>query len=159
MFMDRYVRQQLPDVEVLAAVNELRDQFQIRKRMQTRKEFRSMTIAREPYPGLTTGIDPIAYVLEKYGDEIRSGILGSARLRKIDLKLYEALYDRLGRADPPMTVAGFFEKQQSGVQFGEGKQGALNARRVRALAVILGQPDADTMGFFSSIRSGHILSR
>lgn len=133
-----FAAKELPDLSVLAAVRELRDQAH----------------AKEPdlpqYPGLRSGIDPMEFALEHLGEAIRSGGLTAGQLAVRDSKLYDGIRDRLSLRTPPMTVSEFFESLKP-----EHKKGRAMDRRVRAVATVLDTSERAAGLFFYSV-SAHL---
>lgn len=141
--LDSFVSARLPQLEVLSAVSELRELAQPRN-----------VKAKLPYPGRRGGIDPVTYLKDHYGDEIRAGRLGPGRLETIDRALYASIYGRLPLMSPPMNMAQLFDSIAD-----EGKKGRPSTRRLRALSTILGMNEKDTASFLSGVRPDRVRQR
>lgn len=134
-----FMAQHMPDVGVLEAVRELRVVVQGRtERMEQKGRFSSLVKAG--------GADPIAYALEHYGDEIRSGRMPPQELFRVDKVLYAGLTYTLKRQEPPQTIAEFF----AGLRADDKPQDRVG-RRSRACAQILGTNEVQAAKFLGSI--------
>ena len=135
-----FVRELFPELDVLDAVSELRDQFHSKK-----------VVCKTRFPGRRSGTDAKAFTLEQYGDEIRSGALGPGRLETIDQNLYMSLRQRLESETPARSVAEFFAEHAA-----EEKQGSPLARRINACASILDTTPTDAGRFFAGVRPDRV---
>lgn len=102
--------------------------------------------AAKPYDGIA---DPIEYLLEHYGEEIREGQLRAGRLCAIDPKLHDAVRYQLGKGQPSKTVGQFMDELAGYEQPSRTNY----RRRIGALATLLGSTEAEAAKFFGSIHA------
>lgn len=130
---DRFVKTVLPEIAVLEAVKELREQFH------------PHPVGQKPtYPGKRACPDARKFLMEHYGEDIENGSLTPGILQSIDKYLYTALYrDLEGTGE---TVADVVRPR-----------GKPYARRAVACAAILGTADTEEAGrFFGSLRADRV---
>jgi hypothetical protein len=137
--LSEFFQAELPEIDALPAVRELRWQAH-----------RHKVEPKAPYPGKRQGVEAIPYLLREYGDEIRSGALGSGRLHTIDSSLCSAVVLDLRRANPPMTIGEFFAQQSGG-----RVPGTILQRRIRAFAEILDTTEPEA----ASLLAGKLVPR
>ena len=136
------VKRIFPDIELLDAVSELRDQAL----------FKGLT--KKPlYPGRRSGRDPIAFLLENYKIDIEQGWLGPGQLYRLDVLLYASVRRALDQHNPPLTVGQFFESKTP-----MEKRGSLHQRRLQACSIMLGVSSEDAIKFMGSMRTDRIPS-
>lgn len=135
-----YVNRFFPELSVLDAVAELREQVHGEK-----------TAAKQPYPGRRSGVDAVDYLLKNYGTEIKGGRLGPGQLHLLDQNLYVAVRHQLSEAKPPATIAAFLESHAP-----EEKHGSAFQRRIRACAQILDTDEESTARFLSNVRGDRL---
>lgn len=138
--LNLFLQQELPEFTALSAVRELREQYRSEKVRVTK-----------PYPGRRSGVEAVAYLMEHYGDDIRSGLLGPGKLQKLDQNLYIGVQAELSQRTPPQTIGEFFD-----VNTAETKKGSPFQRRVRACAELLDTTEEDSARFFSGMRADRV---
>ncbi|HTQ13473.1 MAG TPA: hypothetical protein VMH86_06315 [Rhizomicrobium sp.] len=109
-------------------------------------------VAKMLYPGRRSGIDPVEYLMEHYGEDIKLGRLGPGRLFNIDAGLYTSVHERLKSANPPTTITAFFAAHTA-----EDKRGTAGERRMRALATILQTSQPEAARFLQNVRPSRLL--
>jgi hypothetical protein len=140
--LEVFMSEELPELSVLSAVMELREQFH------------GHAGNKPSYPGKRSGITPADFVIEHYADNIRAGSIGPGQLAISDRRLYGALRDDLRAQDPPQSMANFFDSVRL-----ENKRGKLSERRVRACAAVLGANDDQAARFFGTLRGAAFSGR
>jgi hypothetical protein len=90
--------------------------------------------------------DPVRYLLENYGEDIRTGRLGPGQLHAEDANLYKYASAKL--RDDGSTLGGFFELQKASV----GNNGSNLQRRARAAAVILNTSEVEAARFLRTLQ-------
>lgn len=133
------------DIDIQRAVEELRDQFHS-----------SQVSTKPPYPGKRAGVDPINFLLEHYGDDIREGRLWTGTLAHLDNSLYVSVRKALSLPDPesgrePQSLTDFFQ-----AHLAPEKRGTPLQRRLRAAAAILGASEEDAAKFFGTLRPDRV---
>lgn len=128
-----FVQKELPELSVLAAVQELRNQFSP-----------VPVKPKNPYPGKRVYPDARKFLIDNYGEEIDNGQMTPGKLQELDKALYMALYrDVDGTTE---TVADLVEPK-----------GKPYAKRAAASATILGASSPEEAGrFFGGLRVDRI---
>lgn len=119
-------------VEIFNAVDELRTQYH--------GERVSLKVAYSNTVG-----NPVEFLLKNYGEEIRSGKLGSGQLQLTDPNLYK--YASAELKGQGKTIGELFEEQRQDA----GRAGSNVARRARAAATILNTSEVEAAKFFRSL--------
>lgn len=131
-----FMAQEMPDIGVLEAVQELRE-------IATRKPVPK----RRPYPGREEcELTPLNFLHKYYGDDIAAGGMGPGRLSVIDQRLYRAVSWELSQQNPPQDIRTYFEQLCD-----ESKRGRTSDRRSRACATVLGTSEDAANRFFRSV--------
>lgn len=138
--LDQFLRFELPEIDALDAVRELRAQFRSQKVEQ-----------KEPYPGKRKAGDPIAFLIKHYGDEIRSGQVAPGRFVTIDKPLYLAVRNELLRERVKRSLGQLFDDI-----IGKGPRPRAYKRRVEACAAILESSELEAGKFFGGVRADRI---
>lgn len=130
------VRTLFPELGVLDAVAELREQIRSEK-----------VRAKQPYPGRKSGVDPVEYLVSTYGQEIAHGQLGPGQLHVLDQNLYLGVRQKLAQMKPPLSLADFLDSKRSPT-----KHGAPTQRRISACAQLLDSNEEAACKFFGNLR-------
>lgn len=131
--LNDFVHEKLPEIGVLATVQELRD-LKLRK-----------TSYYPPYPGRKRGGNPIEFLITHYGDDIRLGKVTTGQLISIDRSLYDA-----ARSDLSITgrkIGSLFDEMRM-VDRGSTKA----MRKLLCAATLLNGTPEETASFFDSLR-------
>ena len=130
-----FVKTELPEIDVLEAVQDLRDQWQGKKPNYAR------------YRGRETDGDPRAHLIKHFGESIKAGRFSSGQLALADRALYDALRNDLA-ADPKRTVGDVFDELRQ-----DPRRRSALVQRVDACAIVLGSSAEEAAAFFDTVRS------
>lgn len=132
-----FVSDEMPDLEVLSAVEDLREQHRAEQPVTPKRK----------YPGRrsSTDADPVKFLDDVYGEEVRAGRLSVSRLQELDSALYQSLYT-------DMKAQG---KNVSDILNPKARD---YLRRATACAHILGIDSPEEAGRFFGMRPNRIAS-
>jgi hypothetical protein len=131
-----FIEKELPEIPVLAVVQELRDQF-YGEPVQVKQPYLGKTREKE-FP------DPKEFLFHHYGQEISKGRLTTGRLQEIDPLLYKSLYRDL--EDGSTTIGEVVEPR-----------GKPTTQKAVACAAILGTSSLEEAGrFFGGMRADRL---
>jgi hypothetical protein len=130
----------MPSVSVLDAVAELRQQLHGER-----------PTAKTLYTGRRSGIEPMRYLMENYGADIRQGRLSAGQLHTADSTLYMSLRAELLAQTPPRTVSQLFDELTA-----ENKRGGVYRRRFDACCEILDASEEEAARFLANLRTSRL---
>ena len=123
-------------LELLDAVQELRDQFQAERGRYKPK-----------YPGRVGGIDPLVFLKQHYGNEMRDGTIGAGALATRDRALHAAAERKVAAQYEGKSLQDYFDSFRA-----QGKEGTLQQRKYAACAKILNSTRQDAAKYFGAMK-------